>query len=234
MNKNKTLAALIPAYDSDGMNTTVAIYEDMSAENLKVSIRTAVSRLFRDKLADEKGYRKWAKTVAEKKTGLALVIRDTRLVGIRCRELRSKGDGSMIYLNRKLIYDIEDGYVHLEGLTKIPVLAKKRTIRERIKDCDRISAAYDQKFGDWVPRVPNPFLCLEMMIMAMVMSLRRWTWGHNLWPQDKLKEEKKKESLVSKKDQFLKQELGKMDSCFKKIKIGKINCLMKKKSPKIV
>ncbi|UQK59073.1 hypothetical protein [Fenollaria massiliensis] len=146
--KQKQLAALIPAYDSEGINTTVAIYQDMSAENLKVSIRTAVSRLFRDKLADEKGYRKWAKTVAEKKTGLALVIRDTRLVGIKCRKLRSKGDGSMIYLNRSLIYDIEDGYVHIQGLTKIPVLAKKRTIRDRIKDCDRISKAYDEKFGD--------------------------------------------------------------------------------------
>ena len=37
--KEKQLAALIPAYDSEGMNTTVAIYQDMSAENLHVSIR---------------------------------------------------------------------------------------------------------------------------------------------------------------------------------------------------
>ena len=29
MNNNKSLAALIPAYDKDGMNTTVAIYEDI-------------------------------------------------------------------------------------------------------------------------------------------------------------------------------------------------------------
>lgn len=145
MNNNKALAALIPAYDKDGMNTTVAIYEDMSAENLHVSIRTAISRLFQEKLADEKGYKKWAKTIAKKKTGLALVIRETKLVGIRCREVRSKGDGSMIYINRDLIYDTEDGYVYIRGLTRIPVLAKKRTIRDRIKDCDRISRAYDEK-----------------------------------------------------------------------------------------
>ena len=145
MNTNKSLAALIPAYDKDGMNTTVAIYEDMSAENLRVSIRTAISRLFQEKLADEKGYRKWAKTIAKKKTGLALMIKDTKLVGIRCREVRSKGDGSMIYINRDLIYDTEDGYVYIKGLTRIPVLAKKRTIRDRIKDCDRISKADDEK-----------------------------------------------------------------------------------------
>ena len=90
-------------------------------------------------------YKKWAKTIAKKKTGLALVIRDTKLVGIRCREVRSKGDGSMIYLNRDLIYDTEDGYVYIRGLTRIPVLAKKRTIRDRIKDCDRISKAYEEK-----------------------------------------------------------------------------------------
>lgn len=154
--KNKALAALIPAYDKDGMNTTVAIYEDMSAENLRVSIRTAISRLFQEKLADEKGYRKWAKTIAKKKTGLALMIKDTKLVGIRCREVRSKGDGSMIYLNRDLIYDTEDGYIHIRGLTRIPVLAKKRTIRDRIKDCDRISKAYDEKMQGWVQRC-HPF-----------------------------------------------------------------------------
>ena len=146
--KEKMLAALIPAYDSEGINTTVAIYQDMSAENLHVSIRTAITRLFRDHMADEKQYKKWAKNIAEKKTGLAIVLRDTRLEGIRVREVRSKGDGSMIYLNRSLISDFEDGYVKIQGLTKIPVLAKKRTIRERIKDCDRISKAYDEKFGD--------------------------------------------------------------------------------------
>lgn len=146
--KEKQLAALIPAYDSEGINTTVAIYQDMSAENLHVSIRTAITRLFRDHMADEKQYKKWAKNIAEKKTGLAIVLRATRLVGIRVREVRSKGDGSMIYLNRSLISDIEDGYVKIQGLTKIPVLAKKRTIRERIKDCDRISKAYDEKFKD--------------------------------------------------------------------------------------
>ena len=146
--KEKQLAALIPAYDSEGINTTVAIYQDMSAENLHVSIRTAITRLFRDHMADEKQYKKWAKSIAEKKTGLAIVLRDTRLVGIRVREVRSKGDGSMIYLNRSLISDFEDGYVKIQGLTKIPVLAKKRTIRERIKDCDRISKAYDEKFKD--------------------------------------------------------------------------------------
>lgn len=154
---NKALAALIPAYDKDGMNTTVAIYEDMSAENLHVSIRTAISRLFQEKLADEKGYRKWAKTIAKKKTGLALMIKDTKLVGIRCREVRSKGDGSMIYINRDLIYDTEDGYVYIKGLTRIPVLAKKRTIRDRIKDCDRISKAYDEKMQGWVQRCHPPF-----------------------------------------------------------------------------
>lgn len=156
MNTNKSLAALIPAYDKDGMNTTVAIYEDMSAENLHVSIRTAISRLFQEKLADEKGYKKWAKTIAKKKTGLALVIRETKLVGIRCREVRSKGDGSMIYLNRDLIYDTEDGYVYIKGLTRIPVLAKKRTIRDRIKDCDRISKAYEEKMQGWVQKY-HPF-----------------------------------------------------------------------------
>lgn len=175
--KEKQLAALIPAYDSEGINTTVAIYQDMSAENLHVSIRTAITRLFRDHMADEKQYKKWAKNIAEKKTGLAIVLRDTRLVGIRVREVRSKGDGSMIYLNRSLISDFEDGYVKIQGLTKIPVLAKKRTIRERIKDCDRISKAYDEKFGDWVPKYPILFLCHEMMIMVMlmimVMALRR-------------------------------------------------------------
>lgn len=165
MNNNKSLAALIPAYDKDGMNTTVAIYEDMSAENLHVSIRTAISRLFQEKLADEKGYRKWAKTIAKKKTGLALVIRETKLVGIRCREVRSKGDGSMIYLNRDLIYDTEDGYVYIRGLTRIPVLAKKRTIRDRIKDCDRISKAYDEKMQGWVHMYP-PFF----------YALRWWLW----------------------------------------------------------
>lgn len=146
--KEKMLAALIPAYDSEGINTTVAIYQDMSAENLHVAIRTAITRLFRDHMADEKQYKKWAKSIAEKKTGMSIVLRNIRLVGIRCREVRSKSDGSMIYLNRALIYDYEDGHIQIQGLTKIPVLAKKRTIRERIKDCDRISKAYDEKFGD--------------------------------------------------------------------------------------
>lgn len=161
--------------DKDGMNTTVAIYEDMSAENLHVSIRTAISRLFQEKLADEKGYRKWAKTIAKKKTGLALMIKHTKLVGIRCREVRSKGDGSMIYLNRDLIYDTEDGYVYIKGLTRIPVLAKKRTIRDRIKDCDRISKAYEEKMQGWVQRCHPFFYALRwwLWLMVMVMALRR-------------------------------------------------------------
>lgn len=218
--KEKQLAALIPAYDSEGINTTVAIYQDMSAENLHVSIRTAITRLFREHMADEKQYKKWAKSIAEKKTGLAIVLRDTRLVGIRVREVRSKGDGSMIYLSRSLISDFEDGYVKIEGLTKIPVLAKKRTIRERIKDCDRISKAYDEKFGDWVPRVPNPFFMPRDDDYGngygygygngiAPINLRR-----NFHPQDKLKEEKKKESLVSKKAEFLKQEIWKRRPLF--------------------
>ena len=204
--KEKQLAALIPAYDSEGINTTVAIYQDMSAENLHVSIRTAITRLFRDHMADEKQYKKWAKSIAEKKNGLAIVLRDTRLLGIRVREVRSKGDGSMIYLNRSLISDFEDGYVKIQGLTKIPVLAKKRTIRERIKDCDRISKAYDEKFGDWVPRVPNPFFCLEMMIM--VMALRRWTWGVKTHHKINWKMKRKMVLLFQKKTSFWNKRRG--------------------------
>lgn len=199
--KEKQLAALIPAYDSEGINTTVAIYQDMSAENLHVSIRTAITRLFREHMADEKQYKKWAKNIAEKKTGLAIVLRDTRLVGIRVREVRSKGDGSMIYLNRSLISDFEDGYVKIQGLTKIPVLAKKRTIRERIKDCDRISKAYDEKFGDWVPKYPILFLPWDDDYgngnVFTQINLR-----YKNSPQDKLKEEKKKKALFQKKTSF--------------------------------
>ena len=203
----KQLAALIPAYDSEGINTTVAIYQDMSAENLHVSIRTAITRLFREHMADEKQYKKWAKNIAEKKTGLAIVLRDTRLVGIRVREVRSKGDGSMIYLNRSLISDFEDGYVKIQGLTKIPVLAKKRTIRERIKDCDRISKAYDEKFGDWVPKYPILFLHWDDDYgngnVFTQINLR-----YKNSPQDKLKEEKKKIALFQKKTSFWNKREG--------------------------
>lgn len=205
MNTNKSLAALIPAYDKDGMNTTVAIYEDMSAENLHVSIRTAISRLFQEKLADEKGYKKWAKTIAKKKTGLALVIRETKLVGIRCREVRSKGDGSMIYINRDLIYDTEDGYVYIRGLTRIPVLAKKRTIRDRIKDCDRISKAYDEKMQGWVHKYHPFFMPRDDDYgngygNGFATINLRW----NFRPQDQLKQKEKNGLLISKKDEFLK------------------------------
>lgn len=147
MTNKKTVAALIPAYDKSGVNTTVAIYEDMSAENLNVSIRTAISRQFKEAFIDEKEYKKWAKTIAKKKTGLALIIRDTKFVGMKCREVRSKSDGSMLYLNRDMILDVEDGHVHIKGLTPLPVMYKKRTIKDRIKDCDRISKALEEKIN---------------------------------------------------------------------------------------
>ena len=134
----KNLLALVPAYDKDGINTTVAIYDDITAENLGVSIKTAISRIFREGLIEERLYKAWAKTVTKKKTGLAVVVDGTKLVGIKCREVRSRNDGCMLYLNRDLIYDIEDNAVYMKGLGKVRVQSKRRTIRDRIKDCDRI------------------------------------------------------------------------------------------------
>lgn len=139
------ILALVPVYNG-AMNTTVIIYTNLTRKDLKVSIKTAVSRLFRAFLYDERLYNERIRNFTKKRNSLPLVFSKHRLVAFPYRRPRSKSDGSYIYLNRNCIYDFDDASVYVQGFGKVDLLCKKRTIRENLNDFDKVMQARDLIF----------------------------------------------------------------------------------------
>lgn len=143
--KDKEILALVPAYNR-GMNTCVVIYTDLSRRDLGVSIKTAVSRLFRESMYDERLYNERLREFTMKKNALPLVFSTHRLISFVYRRPRSRCDGSYIYLNRDYIYDFDDDCVFVQRLGKVAVLSKKRTIRKNLSDFERVMNARELIF----------------------------------------------------------------------------------------
>ena len=141
----KEILALVPAYNK-GMNTTILIYTDLSMKDLKVSIKTAVSRLFKESMYDERLYNERLREFTTKKNALPLVFSTHRLVSFVYRRPRSRNDGSYIYINPGYIYDIDDDVIYVQKLGKVKVLSKKRTIRKNLSDYERVMKARDVIF----------------------------------------------------------------------------------------
>lgn len=133
----KEILALVPAYNK-GMNTCVVIYTDLSRKDLRVSIKTAVSRLFRESMYSEKLYNERLRQFTKKKNALPLLFSRHRLISFVYRRPRSKSDGSYIYINKDWIYDIDDDAIYVKSLGKVNVLCKKRTIRKNLADFERV------------------------------------------------------------------------------------------------
>lgn len=144
-NKDHEILALVPAYKG-GMNTTVVIYTDMSCRDLGVSMKTAVSRLFRESMYNERLYNERLRDFTMKKNALPLVFSSHRLVSFVYRRPRSRCDGSYIYINRDYIYDVVDDAVYVRGLGEVRVLSKVRTIRKNLADYERVMAARELIF----------------------------------------------------------------------------------------